>query len=174
MSERTKNFPGTPVKTKAIREGKIPTVRMRPKVKFAWSAGIAMGRFLDELKNGRIIATTCDKCRRVMVPPRVYCEKCFKPTDGWTYVKDTGTINTFSVSFLARDATRLKEPIIVAIIDLDGASKNMGIIHKLARTRNWKNIRIGMKVQAVWKPAKERTGTVTDIEYLKLIKEEKH
>ena len=174
MSAKIKKYAGERIKTEDLRKGRVPVERWKPKVRYAWSTGMAMNRFLKELKNGRIIATTCDKCRRVMVPPRVYCEKCFKPTDGWTYVKDTGTINTFSVSFLARDATRLKEPIIVAIIDLDGASKNMGIIHKLARTRNWKNIRIGMKVQAVWKPAKERTGTVTDIEYFKLIKEEKH
>ena len=173
MSERSKNFPGTPIKTRDIKEGRIPAVRMRPKAKFAWSAGIAMGRFLDELKNGKIAATICNKCRRIMVPPRVYCERCFKSTDGWTYVKDTGTINTYSVSFLARDATRLKEPIIVAIIDLDGASKNMGIIHKLGGIRNWKKRKIGMKVRAVWKPAKERTGSVTDIEYFKLIEEEK-
>ncbi|MGB9778413.1 MAG: Zn-ribbon domain-containing OB-fold protein [Candidatus Bathyarchaeales archaeon] len=159
------------VETKDIKEGKIPTEKFRPKAKFAWSAGIAISRFLEELKNGRIIATTCSKCGRIMVPPRIYCEKCFKPTDGWKYVKDTGVINTFSVSFIAADATRLKEPIVVAIINLDGASEGMGIVHWIKEYEDWKEIKIGMKVKAVWKPPEERTGAITDIAYFKPVKE---
>jgi len=172
MSAKIKNYPGEELETKDIREGKVLTEKFRPKAKFAWSAGIAISRFLDELKNGRIIATTCSNCGRIMVPPRIYCEKCYKPTDGWTYAKDTGVINTFSVSFLAADATRLKEPIIVAIINLDGASEGMGIVHRIEEVADWKKIKIGMKVKAVWKPSKERTGAITDIKYFKLMKEE--
>jgi uncharacterized OB-fold protein len=101
-----------------------------------------------------------------MVPPRVFCEQCFKPTDNWTYVKDTGTINTYSVSFIAGDASRIKEPIIVAIIDLDGASPGMGIQHKIGEI-NWKEVKFDMKVKAVWKPPEERKGAITDIKYFK-------
>jgi len=171
MSEKIKHYPGEELKSEDIREGRVPTEKFRPNAKYAWSAGIAIGRFLEELKKGRIIASTCSKCGRIMVPPRIYCELCFKPTDGWTYVKDTGTINTFSASYLAADASRLKEPIIVAIIDLDGASKSMGIIHKIGEVEDWKQLRIGMKVKAVWKPPEEREGAITDIKYFKPIKE---
>ena len=171
MSAKIKHYEGEVLEGKDIKEGKVPTEKFRPKAKFAWSAGIAMSRFLEELKNGRIIATTCSKCGRIMVPPRIYCEKCFKPTEGWTYVKDTGTINTYSVSFLAPDASRLKEPIIVAIINLDGASEGMGIIHRIEEVRDWKEVKFGMKVKAVWKPPKERTGAITDIKYFKPLKE---
>jgi len=172
MSAIIKNYPGETLETKDIREGKVLTEKFRPKAKFAWSAGIAISRFLDELKNGSIIATTCSKCGRVMVPPRIYCEKCYGPTDGWTYVKDTGAINTYSVSFLAADATRLKEPIIVAIINLDGASEGMGIIHRIGEVENWKEVKFGMKAKAVWKPPEERTGAITDIKYFRPLKEE--
>jgi len=172
MSAKIKNYPGEPLETKDVKEGKVPTEKFRPKAKFAWSAGIAMSRFLDELKNGKIIATTCSGCGRIMVPPRIYCEKCYKPTDGWAYAKDTGVINTFSVSFLAADASRLKEPIIVAIINLDGASEGMGIIHRIEEVADWKKVKIGMKVKAVWKPRKERTGAITDIKYFKPLKGE--
>ena len=171
MSAKIKHYPGEVLETKDIKEGKIPTERCRPKAKFAWSAGIAISRFLDELKNGKIIATTCSKCGRIMVPPRIYCEKCYAPTDGWAYVKDTGVVNTFSVSFLAADATRLKEPIIVAIINLDGASEGIGIVHRIEEVPDWKEVKIGMKVKAVWKPPRERTGSITDIKYFKLMRE---
>lgn len=168
MSEKIKEYPGTGIRSAEIREGKVPSVRWRPKIRYAWSVGIAMSRFLEELKNGKIIATKCDKCGRVMVPPRMFCEQCFKPIDGWTYVKDTGTINTYSVSYIAGDASRIKEPILVAIIELDGASKGMGILHKLGEI-DWKEIKFGMKVKAVWKPPEERIGAITDIKYFKPI-----
>jgi len=171
MSEKIKNYPGEALETRVIKEGKVPTEKFRPRAKFAWSAGIAIGRFLDELKNGKIIASTCSKCGRIMVPPRVYCEQCYKPIDDWVYVKDTGVVNTFSVSFLAADATRLKEPIIVAIINLDGASEGMGIIHRMEEIKDWKKVKIGMKVKAVWKPLKERTGAITDIKYFKPVED---
>ena len=170
MSEKIKNYRGELLKSADIKEGKIPTEKCHPKVKFAWSVGIAIGRFLEELEKGRIIASTCSICGRIMVPPRVYCEKCFKPTDGWKYVEDTGTINTYSISYLAADASRLKEPILVAIIDLDGASEGMGIIHKLDEVDK-NDVKFGMKVKAVWKPKEERVGAITDIKYFRPIKE---
>jgi hypothetical protein len=166
MSAKIKKYSGHPLKSAEIREGKVPTTRWRPKARYMWSAGVAMSRFLNELKNGRIAATKCNKCGRIMVPPRAFCEQCFKPTDNWTSVKDTGTINTYSVSFIAGDASRIKEPIIVAIIDLDGASPGMGILHKLGEI-SWKEVKFGMKVKAVWKPPEERKGAITDIKYFK-------
>ena len=170
MSERIKHYEGEGLESADIKEGRIPTEKCRPKVKFAWSKGIAMSRFLDELKKGKIIASTCSKCGRIMVPPRTYCENCFRSTDGWKYVKDTGTINTYSISYLAADASRLKEPILVAIIDIDGASEGMGIIHKLGEVDK-KEIRFGMKVKAVWKPEEKRVGAITDIKYFKPMEE---
>ncbi len=172
MSERIKHYEGESLESTDIKEGKVATEKWRPNVKFAWSKGIALGRFLEELKKGKIIASTCSKCTRIMVPPRTYCENCFRPTDGWKYVKDTGTINTYSASYLAADASRLKEPIIVAIIDIDGASEGMGIIHKLGEV-DQKEVRFGMKVKAEWKPEAERIGAITDIKYFKPIRKER-
>ena len=168
MSSKIKKYSGTKISSAELKEGKVPTIRFRPKVRYAWSAGTAMSRFLEELKKGKIVATRCDGCSRIMVPPRMFCEMCFKPIASWTNVKDTGVINTYSVSYISGDASRIKEPIVVAIVDLDGASKGMGILHKLGET-NWKDVKFGMKVKAVWKPPEERTGSITDIKYFKPI-----
>jgi hypothetical protein len=171
MSEKIKRFPGEELKTSDVREGRVPTVKHRPDVKYLWSAGVAMSRFLEGLKEGRIVASTCKKCGRIMVHPRAFCEQCFKPTDEYTYVQDTGTINTYSVSYVAGDASRIDEPIFVAVIDLDGASKGMGILHVLGEIDDWKQIEFGMRVKAVWKPPDQRSGAITDIKYFKPLKE---
>lgn len=170
MSEKIKEYPGVRIPTRDLRAGKVPVERWRPSAKYAWATGVAMGRFLEELKKGKIIARKCKACGRIMVPPRMFCELCFKPTDEWVYVEDSGTINTYSISYLAADASRLKEPILVAVIDLDGASKGMGILHLLGEVEQ-DDIEFGMMVKAVWKPPEERVGAITDIRYFKPIKE---
>ncbi|MHA2150248.1 MAG: Zn-ribbon domain-containing OB-fold protein [Candidatus Thorarchaeota archaeon] len=102
--------------------------------------------------------------------PRMFCDKCFRATDEWVYVKDTGTINTFSISYLDADANRITDPISVAVIDLDGASEGIGILH-FVRIDDPKDLHIGMKLKAVWKPEKDRIGSVTDIDYFEPLKE---
>jgi len=144
----------------------------RPNAKYAWAAGIAVSRFLEELKNGRIIGRKCRKCGRILVPPRMFCERCFRPTDEWVYVKDTGRINTYSISYIATDRRELEEPLIVAVIEIDGASPGMGILHfvKGVNIEDAKAGRLfGVRVQAVWKPPEQRIGSIRDIEYFRPI-----
>ena len=170
MSEKIKEYPGERIKTADLRAGLVPLIKYKPEAKYAWSAGIAMSRFLNELKNGRILASVCKKCNRIVVPPRVFCEMCFKPVDGYTYVKDTGKVNTYSISYIAADASRVKEPTIVAVIELDGASPGIGILHVLGEVKP-EEVKSGMRVKAVWKPPEQREGAITDIKYFKPIGE---
>jgi len=129
-----------------------------------------MSKFLEELKNGRILASVCKKCNRIVVPPRVFCEMCFKPIDGYTYVRDTGKVNTYSISYIVADASRVKEPITVAVIELDGASPSIGILHVLGEVK-LEDVKFGMRVKAVWKPPEQREGAITDMKYFKPIGE---
>ncbi|HIQ30277.1 MAG TPA: Zn-ribbon domain-containing OB-fold protein [Candidatus Caldiarchaeum subterraneum] len=135
-------------------------------IKYAWSHGPALSRFFEELKNGKIMGRRCNKCKRVVIPPRMYCEECFRPTDEWVELKDTGTVLTFSICYVGTDASRLKEPQIPAVIEIDGASKNMGILHVLGEVKP-EEVKIGMKVKAVWEEPSKRRGAITDIRYFK-------
>jgi hypothetical protein len=168
MSAKIKEYPGIGLSRDDIKEGRVLCTRWRPKARYEWAAGVAISRYLNELKKGRIIGRRCNKCGRIMVPPRMFCEWCFRPTDEWVYLKDTGTVNTFAISYIATDASRMKEPIIPAVIEIDGASKGMGILHVLGEV-DPKNVKIGMRVKAVWKPAEDRIGAITDIKYFKPI-----
>jgi len=151
-----------------FKEGKVLTETWHVKAEYAWDTGVAIGHYLAELKNGRLVGRTCHKCKRVLVPPRMFCELCFRPTDEWTPVQDTGTIKTFSLCYVRWDMVRLTEPEIPIVVDLDGASHGIGIMHKLGEA-DPKSVRIGMRVQAVWKPASEREGSINDIRYFKPI-----
>lgn len=168
MSVNVETFPGTPLSQADFDEGRILTTHWRPKLDYGWDAGVAISRYLAELRNGRIVGIRCRTCRRIVVPPRVVCEWCWEPMDEWVYLQDTGTVNTYSICYIRWDASRSKEPQIPAVIDIDGASKGVGILHLLDEV-DPDNVSIGMKVKAVWKPTEERTGSITDIKYFKPI-----
>jgi len=151
--------------------GQVPHVIARPKARYAWACGSAMSRFLEELKQGRIIARRCNRCRRVLVPPRMFCERCFRQTDEWVYLPGTGVIETFSISYIDQAARRLPEPILVGVVAFDGASEHCGIMHYFGEVAPEK-IYIGMEVEPVWKPEVERKGAITDIKYFRPRREE--
>jgi uncharacterized protein len=166
MSQKITNYPGHEITPDEVKAGKYLDIFYKFEPKYSWAAGVAISRFLSELKEGKIFARKCHKCERILVPPRMYCEQCYRPTDEWVQVKDTGTINTFSISHVGTDARRLKTPILVAVIDIDGASLGMGILHNLGEVEPTK-ITVGMKVQAVWKRPEEREGSIMDIRYFR-------
>ena len=169
MADVIKVYGGTALSEEDIQSGKIFLTKDSLDCSFAWDTGVAINRYLAELKQGKIIATRCRKCKRIMLPPRLFCELCFVTVNDWVYVQDSGIINTFSICHVHWDASRVKEdekPHLPAVIEIDGASPGMGIMHILGEVEPEK-IKIGMKVKAVWKPEGERTGSITDIKYFK-------
>jgi uncharacterized protein len=176
MTSRIKHFPGTSLSEKDFTEGKVLFVHDELKADYAWDTGIAIGAYLAALKEGVILGVRCGHCRKVVVPPRTVCEWCFRPMDEYVPLQDTGTVNTFSLCYVTWDVQRIKDPEIPAVIQLDGASALSessiimgGILHKLGEVQP-KKVHIGMRVQAVWKPAAERQGAITDILYFKPLK----
>ncbi len=170
MTSRVKEWPGHELRASDLLEGEVTVARFRPDAKYAWSAGEAMSRFLEELQRGRFIARACKGCGRVLFPPRMFCEQCFRPTDAWVHLRDTGIIETFSISYLDKDARRIPDPILVGVVSLDDASPNMGLMHYFGEMTK-DEIRIGMRVKAVWRPPEERRGSVLDIAYFRPLRE---
>ena len=144
----------------------VGAVDFEVEARYAWDAGVAVGRYLQGLREGRILARECRRCRRTLVPPRMFCEECFRPTDGWVEVADTGRVNTFSICYIRWDMVKLQEPEIPAVIEIDGASPGVGFMHKLGEV-DPDDVRIGMEVEAVWKPEGEREGSILDIRYFR-------
>lgn len=169
MAGQPETVRGTPLEADDLKRGKVFTTSYVPKLHYAWDTGEAIGRYLRELKNGRLIARRCHHCQRTLIPPRMFCERCFRLTDEWVYVQDTGKVNTFSLCYVSWDVQRLKEPEIPAVIEIDGATPGTGIMHKLGNVKP-KDVRVGMRVRAVWKPPEARTGSITDIAYFEPVK----
>jgi hypothetical protein len=92
--------------------------------------------------------------------------------DHWIELPDTGKINTYSVSYVNWDATRRATPEVPAVIEIDGASPGMGILHLIDPAGDTleeiiARLKLGTPVRAVWKPAAQRQGAITDIRYFR-------
>jgi uncharacterized protein len=172
MTSKISEWPGVELSSKEFYEGKVTEVRSRPSTSYRFSAGEAMSRFLDELRNGRFIARVCHGCDRILFPPRMFCEECFRPTDEWRYILDTWTVETYSASYIDQDAKRISDPILVGVVSLDGASPKMGLMHYFGEM-GVDEIRIGKRVQARWKSPEDRIGSVLDVRYFAPLPEEK-
>ncbi len=147
-------------------------VEYKPVARYKFSAGQAVGVFLEKLREGKIVGARCPRCGRIYVPPRSYCEYCLAPTRDFVEVPDTGTVHTAVVSYIHASRARLEKPEIIGVIRLDvpgykdGEYEFAGLFHKLCGVtpEDVESGRvIGMKVKAKWKPPEERTGSVLDI-----------
>ena len=154
---------GVAVKEEDIENQKVLTVTYQPRVKYSWTTGIAVGEFLRGLKAGVITGSKCDRCGRIVVPPRIFCEWCFRRTHEWVYLPDSGVVNTYSISYITTDTTRLKTPVIPAVIEIDETA-SAGFLHFLGEVKP-DDVKIGMRVKAVWVDPSKRKGSITDIRY---------
>jgi len=132
---------------------------------YIYTAGRAGEKFFREIMNGRILGARCDSCEITYVPPRTYCEKCFaRLEDRYVEVGTKGQVHTFTLCYQSFDGTRRETPSIVAIIRIDGTDG--GLVHWLGEVE-FKEVYIGMPVEAVFKSEGEREGSILDVKYFK-------
>lgn len=88
---------------------------------YTYFAGESASRFFHELATTqRIMGTKCNKCNRLLVPARAYCDACMERTSEWIEVGPEGTLETFTIITAAFPGLP-KPPIVMAYVTLDGA-----------------------------------------------------
>lgn len=132
---------------------------------YSYAAGRYASRFMEALREeGKLHGTKCEACDQVLVPPRPVCGLCGGRAGEWVEVGPGGVITGYTVVEVPfiDPMTGVERPVPYgfAFVRLDGASTN--IYHFLEENRH-DRIRIGMRVEAVYKPPSERNGTLADI-----------
>ncbi len=157
---------GTPLSAQQIKGGEVITWDDRYTVEYDWDSGVAISAYLEGLKSGKLLASHSPSSGRTVVPPRTFDELTWEEIDDLRDLPGTGRVNTFSLCYINWDASRRDDPLIPAVIELDGASEGMGILHMLGEV-DTDDLSVGMAVEAVWKPEAERLGAITDIMYFR-------
>jgi hypothetical protein len=128
-----------------------------------YTFGLAGERFFRAIKDeGRIFGTHCTKCNRTYVPASSFCERCLNELTDWVDVGIVGEIHTFTLLYENYDGSPRDLPEIVAFVRFgDG-----GLVHRLGEA-DPEAVEIGLRVEAVFKPQADRTGSILDILYFK-------
>jgi len=160
---------GTPLKNATD----VAHIKDAPDLQYCWDNGVALTTYLDGFKKGKLRGSCCNKCGRMMIPARQFCELCnlHEVTDYYD-LPDTGTVETFTLSHINWDSSMLPDNKvnIFSVIAIDGAFEKMGLCHMIGECKP-EDVHVGMRLKAVWKPESERTGTVTDLKYFRPLKE---
>jgi hypothetical protein len=115
-------------------------------------------RYLRALAEGQVRGQRCPTCQKVYVPPRGACPTCGVPTTDEVELADRGTVTTFCIVNVPFAGQRVKPPYVAAYVLLDGA--DIPILHLILGCPA-DEVRMGMRVAAVWKP-REQWGTTPE------------
>jgi uncharacterized OB-fold protein len=118
--------------------------------------------FLRGLAEGRLLGQRCPACGKVYIPPRAACPTDGVPTAEEVELPDTGTVTTFCVVNVPFPGQRVKPPYVAAAVLLDGA--DIPFQHLILGCEPGQ-VRMGMRVRAVWKPRDQWGTTAENIEY---------
>jgi len=121
-------------------------------------------RFLRGLKDGRLLAERCPACGKVYIPPRGACPTDGVPTTEEVELADSGTVTTFCVVNVPYPGQRVAPPYVAAAILLDGA--DIAIQHLILGCEA-SEVRMGMRVTAVWKPPEQWGTTPENIDHFR-------
>ena len=136
---------------------------------FAYSVGMHGSRFFAEIRdNKRFLGGKCPRCGKVYIPPRGVCGDCFVEMKEWVEVGPKGVIGTFTIlryAFIDPETGAQKPvPYGYGFIRFDGADT---LFQHYINIEDETKIRVGARVEPVF--ARERKGSIRDIEYFRVI-----
>jgi len=134
----------------------------RERIPFEYSYGRLYPRFYEGLREKKITTVKCSKCGKAILPPRPYCGACFADAKKWVDLPETGTVKTFTVVHQEFLGQPKKPPYCYVVVVPDG---HVSEIHHLLEGADYNEVRVGMRVKAVWN--EDRRGTIWDIKYFK-------
>jgi uncharacterized OB-fold protein len=149
---------------RAADQEPVVTVTTPVRLHYEHTASPGESEFLRGLAAGRLLGQRCPACGKVYVPPRAACPTDGVPTAGEVELPDTGTVTTFCVVNVPFRGQRVPTPYVAAAIVLDGA--DIPFQHLILGCDPGE-VRMGMRVAAVWKPRDQWGTTVENIDHFR-------
>jgi uncharacterized OB-fold protein len=128
------------------------------------TASLPESRFLRALEEGTLLGARSGKDGKVYFPPKEADPATGKVLDEFVELPDTGTVTTFAVINIPFAGQRIKPPYVAAYVLLDGA--DIPFLHLILEV-DASEVRMGMRVQAVWKPREEWGLGIDNIDHFK-------
>jgi uncharacterized protein len=141
------------------------TVQVAPSsIEIQHTASLPESAFLRGLEEGKLLGARTGKDGKVYFPPKEADPATGLELDNFVELPDKGTVTTFAIINIPFAGQRIKPPYVAAYVLLDGA--DIAFLH-LVQEIDASEVRMGMRVQAVWKPREEWGLGIDNIEYFK-------
>jgi uncharacterized OB-fold protein len=128
------------------------------------SASIEETNYLKALEQGRLVGQRCPVCEKVYIPPRSACPTDGVPPGEYVDLPDRGVVTTFCIVNVPFLGQKIKPPYVAAYVLLDGA--DIPFLHLILGCEA-SEVRMGMRVEAAWRPREEWGPTLQNIEYFR-------
>ena len=92
------------------------------------------------MQQGKLMAGMCQKCKKVHMPPRPFCDKCGSQQFSWVNISGKGKLLTYTVINVAPQQFQNLTPYAVGIVELAGGLRIPGMIQGVAQEQ----LKIGM------------------------------
>ena len=145
----------------------VRSVRTPAKLEYTYTAGQATTRFLKGISEGKILGERAPG-GKVYVPSRGADPELGKPTSEQVELPHTGTLTSFCVENVAFYGQGMEIPYTAGLILLDGADLPMMC---LLQEVDVKDVRIGMRLEAVWVDEADLRPNLESIKYFRPIDE---
>lgn len=120
--------------------------------------------YLRAIAEGRLLGAKTGENGKVYFPPHGADPATGLPTTDFVELPDKGTVTTFAIINIPFQGQRIKPPYVAAYVLLDGA--DIPFLHLVADV-DADEVRMGMRVEAVWKPREEWGFGIDNIEYFR-------
>ncbi len=128
------------------------------------TASLPESAFLRALEEGKLLGARTGKDGKVYFPAREADPATGQQLDEFVELPDKGTVTTFAIINIPFAGQRIKPPYVAAYILLDGA--DIPFLH-LVTEIDAADVRMGMRVEAVWKPREEWGLGIDNIDYFR-------
>ncbi len=147
---------------------RIQRIQVPASLEYAYIPGVAPTRFLRGLAQKKILGERCPVSGDVYVPPRGISPVVGLPTTEQVELSHKGSVSSFCVVHIGFGVNAPPTPFCSALILLDGASVSVyGPIQEIDPS----DVRIGMRVEAVWVDDDQLTTSFENIKWWRPIDE---
>ena len=94
-------------------------------------------KFVDE---GKLMATKCNKCGTLHLPPKPVCTNCYSTDLKWVPMTGKGKLLTYTVIHVAPKQFEKMTPYPVGIVKLDEGPQLLGMLRNIEQAE----LKIGM------------------------------
>ncbi len=155
-----------------VNQGKehMVTTGTWPLSAYRWKTERFMDRYVQAMKEKKLLGLRCPACGTIYVPPVPMCARChsamrLERDEDWLRMSERGTVITYTVLYADVSPGGLRELSpgerrIFVLVQPDGADTHLLVELK---DSSEKDLHVGMRVKAVW--ADKPRGALADLAY---------